>query len=267
MSLVSHLLELPFCFVTKKDGSLRMCIDYRALNNLTHRNRFPLPDIQDLLDKMQGATVFSSLDLRSGYHQIRISDEHVEKTAFTTPFGHYEFKLLSFGLTNAPASFQGVMNRIFGRRLDDFMAVYLDDILVFSKNAKDHLKHLDLVLGSVRRHKLLAKLSKCVWGVNGLPFLGHVLSADGISVDPKKADAVEEWPAPKNVGELRSFLGLANYFRRFMQGFAKRAAPMTSLLRKDAPYIWSTECREAFEGLKTDLSSAPVLVAPDYSKP
>ena len=148
------------------------------------------------------------------------------------------------------------MNRIIGRHLDDFMVVYLDDILVFSKNAEDHLKHLDIVLGILRRHKLSAKLSKCVWEVNSLPFLGHVLSADGIGVDLKKVAAVKEWPAPKNVGELRSFLGLANYFRRFMQGFAKRAAPLTSLLRKEAPYIWSTDCREAFEGLKNDLSSA-----------
>ena len=202
----------PILFVFKKGGALRMCVDYRALNKLTVKNKYPLPRIDDLLDQLQGATVFSSLDLTSGYHQIRITPEDVPKTAFNTPFGHYEFRVLSFGLTNAPATFQAVMNDIFGPYLGKFVLVYLDDILVFSKTPDEHAEHLKLVLQLLRDHLLSAKRSKCHLNTPELEFLGHIVGADGIRVDPKKTAVVKNWAVPSNVSEMRSFLGLTKAF-------------------------------------------------------
>ena len=182
----------PILFVKKKDGTLRMVIDYRALNKLTFKNRYPLPRIDDLLDTAQGATIFSSLDLMSGYHQIRILDEDIPKTAFRTPFGHYQWRVLSFGLTNAPATFQAVMNDVFRKQLNKTVLVYLDDILVFSKSPEQHIQHLREVLQTLRDNHLFAKLSKCSFGRSEVDFLGHVLSKDGLKVDPKKTAAVTE---------------------------------------------------------------------------
>ena len=187
----------PILFVQKKDGSLRMCIDYRALNALTVRNRYPLPNIADLLDKFSGAKVFSSLDLASSYHQIRISEEDVPKTAFTTPFGHYKFTVLSFGLTNAPATFQAVMNKMFGH-LHTFCVVYLDDILVFSKTPEEHEKHLDTVLQILEREGLYAKLKKVTLIKNELLYLGHLIGEDGNKVDTAKILCIRDWPKPSN---------------------------------------------------------------------
>ena len=255
----------PILFVQKKDGSLRMCIDYRALNAITSRNRYPLPNIADLLDRFTGATVFSSLDLASGYHQIRISDDDVPKTAFTTPFGHYEFKVLSFGLTNAPATFQAVMNRLFGH-LHKFCVVYLDDILIFSKTPEEHEQHLDTVLQILEREGLYAKLKKCDFNKPEVLYLGHILSRDGIKVDPAKISCIKDWPTPKNVHELRSFLGLANYFRKFVMAYSIRTAPMTRLTGKNSKWDWTEECQRAFEGLKVDLTTSPVLASPDMTK-
>ena len=255
----------PILFVQKKDGSLRMCIDYRALNAITVRNRYPLPNISDLLDRFAGARVFSSLDLASGYHQIRIGQDDIPKTAFTTPFGHYEFKVLSFGLTNAPATFQAVMNRMFGH-LHKFCVVYLDDILIFSKTPEEHEEHLETVLRILERENLYAKLKKCDFNKAELLYLGHVLTRDGIKVDPAKISCITDWPTPKNVHEVRSFLGLANYFRKFVQAYSIRAAPLTKLTGKATPWKWTSECQDAFDGLKADLTSSPVLVSPDCSK-
>ena len=256
----------PILFVQKKDGSLRMCIDYRALNALTVRNRYPLPNIADLLDKFSGAQVFSSLDLASGYHQIRISGEDVPKTAFTTPFGHYEFKVLSFGLTNAPATFQAVMNRMFGH-LHEFCVVYLDDILIFSKTPEEHEKHLETVLQILEREGLYAKLKKCDFNKPELLYLGHLIGRDGIKVDPAKIACIESWPRPANVHEIRSFLGLANYFRRFVMAYSIRAAPLTKLTGKNVKWDWTPECQLAFDGLKFDLTHSPVLISPDTTQP
>jgi hypothetical protein len=216
----------PILFVQKKDGSLRMCVDYRALNKITVKNRYPLPRIDDLLDKLSGAKVFSSLDLRSGYHQVRISAKDVPKTAFRTPMGHFQFKVLCFGLTNAPATFQKVMNDIFQKHLGKFVIVYLDDILVFSKNAEEHKKHLEVVLEILRKEHFYAKMSKCEFNKDELNFLGHIVGAAGVKVDPAKTKAVMDSPVPRNVADVRSFLGLANYFRRFVQGYAKLATPL-----------------------------------------
>ena len=257
----------PVLFVQKKDGSLRMCIDFRALNKHTIKNRYPLPRIDDLLDKLRGATVFSSLDLQSGYHQIRISEDDVTKTAFRTPFGHFQFKVLCFGLTNAPATFQHAMNHAFSDCIDNFVLVYLDDILVYSKNEEEHLEHLEHVLKVLRRHKYYAKMKKCDFLKAELPFLGHVVSGQGVRVDPRKVEAIKDWPVPTTVTQVRSFLGLANFFRKFVQGYASIASPLSDLTRKNVPFVWTPERQRAFDRIKSCLIEAPVLRLPDFNKP
>jgi len=287
----------PVLFVQKKDGTLRMCVDYRALNKITVRDRYPLPRIDDLLDKLHGCTVFSSLDLQSGYHQIRISDEDKPKTAMVTPFGQFQFKVLCFGLTNAPATFQRVMNKIFKDQIGKFVLVYLDDILVMSRTPEEHEQHLRIVLEVLRQEGLRAKLSKCEFNKPELHFLGHVIGKDGIAVDPAKIAVIEKWPVPKSLKELQAFLGLANYFRKFVEHFSTVVAPLTSLTgqpgkgqKKFAKAInWSdlgnqvyeytekkpdgttvthkTTALDAFNEIKRRLVTAPVLAIPDLNKP
>lgn len=257
----------PILFVEKKDKTLRMVIDYRALNKLTVKNRYPLPRIDDLLDGAQGACVFSSLDLMSGYHQIRIRDEDVPKTAFRTPFGLFQWRVLSFGLTNAPATFQAVMNDVFRPVLHKFVLVYLDDILIFSRSLEEHLDHLRQVLDILRTHSFYAKLSKCSFAQPEVDFLGHVLGKDGLRVDPRKTAAVQSWPVPTDVHQVRSFLGLANYFRKFIPNYASLTYPLNGLLRKEVPYSWSAACATAFQAVKDALTSAPVLALPDFTHP
>ncbi|KAL0541249.1 hypothetical protein IC582_021291 [Cucumis melo] len=206
----------PVLFVKKKDGSMRLCIDYRELNKVTVKNRYPLPRIDDLFDQLQGATVFSKIDLRSGYHQLRIKDEDVPKTAFRSRYGHYEFIVMSFGLTNAPAVFMDLMNRVFREFLDTFVIVFIDDILIYSKTEAEHEEHLRMVLQTLRDNKLYAKFSKCEFWLKQVSFLGHVVSKAGVSVDPAKIEAVTGWTRPSTVSEVRSFLGLAGYYRRFV---------------------------------------------------
>ena len=256
----------PVLFVAKKDGSLRMCIDYRGLNKQTVSNKYPLPRIDDMLEKLAGAKVFSSIDLASGYHQLRLPESDVPKTAFCTPSGLYEFLVLPFGLTNAPAIFQHKMDEIF-RTHADHISVYMDDLLVFSKNHHDHIQHLRSVLSLLRKHRLYAKPKKCEWLKPELAFLGHIIGADGIKVDPGKIAVVKAHPVPKTLTELRQFLGLTNYFRKFIQGYAQRVLPLLALLKKDAPFTWTEERQHAFEQLKLDLTTAPVLAMPDFSKP
>ena len=276
---IQHLVEMgfiqpskspygaPVLFVRKKDGTLRMCIDYRALNNYTVKNRYPLPRIDELLDRLHGATVFSKLALQSGYHQIRVAPEDVPKTAFRTRYGSFEFLVLPFGLTNAPATFQTLMHKVFGPYLDSFVLVYLDDVLIFSRNAEEHAAHLATVLRLLREHRLYAKLSKCAFFQREIDFLGHTVHANGLRIEHSKLCVVQEWPQPKNVHELRSFLGFANFFRRFVRHFAHKAAPLHELTKKDAPYVWTDQHRAAFEGLKSALTSAPVVVPPDPQRP
>ena len=257
----------PILFVKKKDGSMRMCVDYRALNKLTIKNRYPLPRIDDLLDRLHGAKFFSKIDLASGYHQIPIKPEDTHKTAFRTRYGHYEFLVLPFGLCNAPATFQRMMNDIFRDHLDRFVLVYLDDILIFSKTAEEHERHVRTVLELLRKHKLYAKMKKCEFGRTGVEFLGHVVSSEGIATDPHKIDAVKAWPVPKTLTDVRSFLGLASYYRRFVKGFSTIAAPLTRLCSdKVTPgheVAWGEVEQAAFEQLKEALIAAPVLVAPE----
>ncbi|XP_038972361.1 uncharacterized protein LOC120104745 [Phoenix dactylifera] len=236
----------PVLFVKKKDGSMRMCIDYRELNKVIVKNKYPLPRIDDLFDQLQGAQVFSKIDLRSGYHQLKIQTEDVPKTAFRTRYGHYEFLVMPFGLTNAPAAFMDLMNRVFKEFLDQFVIVFIDDILVYSKSKEEHEHHLRLVLQTLQEKKLHAKLSKCEFWLDSIAFLGHVISRNGISVDSKKIEAVVNWPRSTNVTEIRSFLGLAGYYRRFVEGFSRIAIPLTRLTQKRAKYDWSGECEPSF---------------------
>jgi hypothetical protein len=198
----------PILLVCKANGKLRMCVDYRALNKLTVKNRSPLPRIDELLDRLHGASVFTKLDLQSGYWQIRIAEEDIPKTAFRTRYGQYEWRVMPFGLTNAPATFQTLMNDVLRPFLDNFVIVYLDGILIFSKTPKEHLEHVDKVLTALKKAGLFADLDKCAFAMKEVSFLGHIVSGEGIKMDPKKLDAVREWPALRNVTEIRSFLGL-----------------------------------------------------------
>lgn len=258
----------PILFVAKKTGELRMCIDYRALNRITVKNRYPLPRIDDTLDRLAGSKYFTALDLASGYHQLLIAPEDVPKTAFHTPLGHFEWLVLPFGLTNAPATFQATMNRIFGPYLNKFVTVYLDDILIFSRTAEEHAKHLRLVLSLLRQHKLHAKLSKCEFWRSEVQYLGHIVSAEGIRMDPKKVEQIKKWPLPRDLAELRSFVGLANYFRRFIAGFASLATPLTNLFSLSRlPNEWPPQALRAFEQIKERLSTDVLLRYPDFSKP
>lgn len=257
----------PILFVRKKNGKLRMCIDYRALNKLTIKNRYPLPRIDELLDQLLGAQYFSKLDLQSGYWQIRIAEEDIPKTAFRTRYGHFEWKVLPFGLTNAPATFQALMNDILRPYLDDFVVVYLDDILVYSKTADDHVKHLDQVLSVLEQHELYAGLDKCAFGLREVDFLGHVVCGDGIKPDPKKVQAVKEWPTPQSVHDVRSFLGLTGYYRRFIRHYAHKALPLSDLTQKHVPWQWCEAQEAAFRQLKDALISAPVMISPDPMLP
>ena len=209
--------------------------------------------------------MFSKIDLRSGYHQLRIRDSDVAKTAFRSRYGHYEFVVMPFGLTNAPVAFMDLMNRVFSPYLDRFVIVFIDDILVYSKSEKEHAKHLRLILRTLRNAQLFAKFGKCEFWLGKVGFLGHIVSAEGVSVDPQKVEAVSNWKRPTTVLEIRSFLGLAGYYRRFVQDFSKIAAPLTRLTRKGVKFEWSDQCEQSFQELKDRLTSAPVLALPDDS--
>ncbi|XP_017416566.1 uncharacterized protein LOC108327363 [Vigna angularis] len=257
---------VPVLLVKKKDGSSRLCIDYRQLNKLTIKNKYPLPRIDDLLNQLHGATIFSKIDLRSGYHQIRVKEGDVQKTAFRSRYGHYEYVVMLFGVTNAPAIFMDYMNCIFRPYLDKFVVVFIDDILIYSKSCEEHEEHLRMVLSVLREKELYAKLSKCEFWMKEVQFLRHIVSAGGISVDPAKVRAVLEWESPRSVTEVRSFVGLAGYYRRFIEGFFKIVAPLTQLTRKDHPFAWTDRCEASFQELKQKLTSAPLLVIPDKAK-
>jgi len=207
--------------VKQKDGSSRLCVDYRQLNKLTIKNKYPLPRIDDLLDQLRGAGVFSKIDLRSGYHQVLVKPEDVQKTAFRSRYGHYEYVVMPFGVTNAPAVFMDYMNRIFKPYLDKFAVVFIDDILIYSRNKEEHAGHLRIVLEVLREHQLYSKLSKCEFWLDEMQFLGHVISLHGIAVDPSKVETVLKWERPRTKTEVRSFLGFAGYYRRFVEGFSK----------------------------------------------
>ncbi|PKI47002.1 hypothetical protein CRG98_032627 [Punica granatum] len=234
-------------------------------NLSSYSDRFPIPSIDELFDELHGAHYFSKLDLLAGYHQIRIKVEDVEKTAFRTHDGHYEFLVIPFGLSNAPSTFQGLMNGVFRPYLLRFVLVFFDDILVYSSTWATHLDHLRLVLQLLRDNHLVAKQSKCLFGQTQVGYLGHVISKQGLAVDPDKIITIQQWPQPQNVKGVRSFLGLASYYRRFIRRYAHVFGPLTNLLRKDA-FCWNSVTQEAFETLKQKLSSTPVLALPNFSK-
>uniref|UniRef100_A0A0E0D2Q3 RNA-directed DNA polymerase n=1 Tax=Oryza meridionalis TaxID=40149 RepID=A0A0E0D2Q3_9ORYZ len=252
----------PVLFVKKKE-SMRMCVDYCSLNEVTIKNKYPLPRTDDLFDQLKGANVFSKIDLRSGYHQLKIRPGDIPKTAFSTRYGLYEFTVMSFGLTNAPAYFMNLMNKVFMEYLHKFVVVFIDDIFIYSKDEEEHAEHLRQVLEKLREHQLYAKFSKCEFWLKEVAFLGHVISAGGVAVDPAKVEAVTEWKAPKSVTEIRCFLGLAGYYRRFIEGFSKIARPMTQLLKKEKKFEWTEQCQASFEQLKEKLTTVPILVLPD----
>ena len=225
----------PVLFVKKKDGTFRLCIDWQ-LNKVTVCNKYPLLHIDDLFDQLQGAKMFSKIDLYLRYYQLRIKEVDIPKIACKTSYGHYEFLMMSFGLTNAPAAFMDLMNRVFRPYLDRFVIVFIDDILVYSRSEEKHTENLRTVLQTLRQKQLYAKFSKFGFWLYRVVFLGHVISTEGIYVDPQKLKAVMKWERPTNVTEVRSFLGLVGYYRRFVEGFSQITSPLTQLTRKNAKF-------------------------------
>jgi len=262
--LSSSPYSSPAILVRKKDGSYRLCIDYKLLNGQTIKNKYPIPVIEDLLDQLFGAKIFSKLDLRSGYYQVRMVEQDIHKTAFRTYCGHYEIVVMPFGLTNAPATFQSMMNTIFAPYIGKFVLVFFDDILRFSKSVEEHEKHLQLVLQLLRDNKLSTKRSKCTFGVPEIEYLGHVINEQGVETDPSKIQAMADWHIPNNISQLRSFLGLAGYYRRFIQNYGTICRPLHDLLKKDS-FTWTDVHTKSFHQLKQCLITAPVLALPNHS--
>ncbi|GJV42121.1 putative nucleotidyltransferase, ribonuclease H [Tanacetum coccineum] len=230
---------------------------------MTVKNHYPLPRIDDLFDQLQGSQFFSKIDLRSGYHQLRVHEDDIPKTAFRTHYRHFEFTLMPFGLTNAPAIFIDLINRVCRPYLDKFVIVFIDDILIYSKTREEHVEHLRLVLELLRKEKLYAKFSKCEFWLREVQFLRHVINGNGIHVDPSKIEAVKNWKAPRTPSEVHSFLGLAGYYRRFIENFSKIAKSLTILTQKCKTFDWGEEQELAFQTLKDKLCNAPVLALPD----
>lgn len=220
-------------FAPKKDGGLRLCVDYRALNKLTIRNQYPIPRADNLFDRLHGAKIFSKVDLIVGYHQVRIRESNIHKTAFRTRYGHYEWVVMCFRLTNTPATFQNLVNTMLHEYLDAFVLVYLDDILIFSNSEEEHAVHVAKVLEKLHEHRLLVRPSKCTFAMKEVEYLGHIINEHGISTDPVKCKSISEWPISKDIHDVRSFMGLANYYRCFIRKFTDTACPILNLLLKD----------------------------------
>ncbi|MCO5565158.1 hypothetical protein L7F22_018831 [Adiantum nelumboides] len=259
----------PFCspvlLVQKKDGSWHMCIDYRALNKITVKHKFSIPRIDDVLDRLQGASFFSRIDLKNGYHQIRVNPADVPKTSFRTTFGLYEFLVMPFGLTNAPATFNRMMDRIF-RPLRHCVETFFDDMIIFSKSEAKHMEHLRAVFEMLRKKRLVVNGKKSEFFMEEIHFLGHIVSKDGVRMDPAKIKAIQDWPETVNLHEVRSFLGLCSYYRRFIRFFAEIATPLHDLMRKGVVFRFGERQQQAFKLLKEKLTTEPVLILPDLRK-
>ncbi|GJY66729.1 putative reverse transcriptase domain-containing protein [Tanacetum coccineum] len=248
-------LPAPILFVKKKDGSFRMCIDYRELNKLTVKNRYPLPRIDDLFDQLQGSSVYSKIDLRSGYHQLRVREEDIPKTAFKTRYDHYEFQVMPFGLTNAPAVFMDLMNRVCKPYLDKFVIVFIDDILIYSKNKQEHEEHLKLILEFLKKEELYAKFSKCEFWIPKVQFLGHVIDRQGIHVDPVKIKSIKDWASSKSPTEIHQFLEVA--FQLLKQKLC--SAPILALPEGSEDFI--AYCDASIKGLGAVLMKRDKVIA------
>ncbi|KAK1651032.1 hypothetical protein QYE76_068837 [Lolium multiflorum] len=257
---------VPVILVPKKDGTWRMCVDCRAINNITIRYRHPIPRLEDMLDELSGAAVFSKIDLRSGYHQIRMKEGDEWKTAFKTKFGLYEWLVMPFGLTNAPSTFMRLMNHVLREFIGKFVVVYFDDILIYSRNESDHTIHIRHVLQVLRDNQLYGNLEKCTFCKDKVIFLGYVVSKHGVEVDVSKIEAIQNWPTPMNVSQVRSFHGLAGFYRRFVPNFSTIAAPLNDLTKKGVVFEWGAAQDHAFDELKRLLTSAPLLALPDFNK-
>jgi len=254
----------PVVLIRKKDGSSKFCVDYRNLNKITIQDAFPLPRIDDILDRLAGSEWFSALDLKSGYWQVRVHYNSREKTAFSTPDGHYEFLRLPFGLKNAPADFSRTMNRILGDL--QFVQIYLDDLTIHSGTFEEHLDHIEIVLERLGKINLKLNLDKCQWFQREIHILGHIVTKNSVLMDKAKIQAVSEMQPPKNVKQIQQYLGLCNYYRRFIEDFAKIAAPLYHLLKKEVAWNWSNQCQMAFETLKQKLVEYPILRLPDFQR-
>jgi hypothetical protein len=257
----------PIIFVPKKDGSLRLCVDYRHLNSITIKDRHPLPLIHEIQDRIQGAKYFSKYDITNAYNRIRIKAGHEWKTAFRTKYGHFEYMVMPFGLTNAPATFQRFIFSALEEYLDDFVIAYLDDILVFSKTEEEHVEHNKKVLQKLREAAVTLKLKKCEFHVQETSFLGYTISPDGLGMEEEKVKSITEWPTPRSVKDVQSFLGLANYYRRVIPGYAQIAAGLYRFTKKGETFLWDQKAEEAFQNLKELFQNRTILAIFDYEKP
>lgn len=256
----------PVILVKKKDGTWRFCVDYRQLNNITVKNKYPLPIVDELLDELHGAAWFTKLGMWSRYHKIRLRVEDEPKTAFKTHHGHWEFRVMPFGLTNATVTFQALMNTIFQPLLRKGVLVFVDDILIYSKTLEEHLEQLSQVFAILEQHQLFLKKSKCLFAQQSLKYLSHVISAHGVATDPNKTQAIVTWPTPTDTKQLRSFLGLSGYYKKFIKNYGSISRPLIDLLKKHVQFHWNPELQLSFDALKQALTSAPVLALPKFQK-
>ena len=259
--------SFPVVVVKKKNGKFRFCVNYKPLNDITKKDNYPLPRVDEILDSLKDAKWFTTLDLASGYWQIKVREEHREKTAFITKFGTYEFKVMPFGLCNASATFQRTMDKVLKGIKDQFVMVYLDDVIIYSKTFNEHLGHIEEVFNRIKKANLRLKAEKCKFGAKELQFLGHVVGSDGVKPDPEKVNKIVNYPVPKNIRELRGVLGLFSYYRRFIKDFSKRADSLYELLKKEVEYKWTEKQQKAFNELKELITTAPVVRYPDFNKP
>ncbi|MCG8034214.1 MAG: retroviral-like aspartic protease family protein, partial [Candidatus Thiodiazotropha taylori] len=252
----------PIVLVEKKDKSTRFCVDYRALNEITKKDSYPLPHIQDCLDALGGSKWFSSIDCQSGYWQVKVNPEDACKTAFTCSSGLFEFRVMPFGLCNGPPTFQRLVEHVLSNLHWKICLLYIDDIIVFSKTFEEHVERLNQVLARIKSANLKIAPKKCHFFQEKVTFLGHVVSSEGIATDPSKTESVANWPVPKNVKQVRQFVGLASYYRRYIQQFAQIARPLHKLTENGVPFLWTPECQLSFETLKQKLTSSPILAYP-----